>query len=182
MRIIDTTSKLILTALLIGLGAFAATTSAVAQQVSEPRVLSVHGDWTAYTFQENGNKVCYMASQPIKAEGNYSRRGDIFALITHRPAEDSQNVFSYVTGYTYKPNSEVDVTIDGKKFTLFTQNDMAWTVDDQTDARLVDSIRKGSRLSVKGTSSRGTLTTDTFSLRGSSAAHDAISRECGIAP
>lgn len=182
MRIIDMTSKMVLTALLIGLGFLVAGNQAIAQQVSEPRVLSVHGDWTAYTFQENGNKVCYIASQPIKAEGNYTRRGDIFALITHRPAEDSQNVFSYVTGYTYRPNSEVDVSIDGKKFTLFTQNDMAWTVDDQTDARLADAVRKGSRMTVKGTSARGTLTTDTFSLRGSSAAHDAISRECGIAP
>lgn len=148
----------------------------------EPRVLAVHGDWTAYVFTENGNKVCYMASQPIKAEGKYSKRGDIFALITHRPAEDSRDVFSYITGYTYKPNSNVTVKIGSKSFSLFTQNDMAWTVDDKTDRDLAEGIRNGSRMVVTGRSSRGTLTTDTFSLKGSSAAHDAISRECGLNP
>lgn len=154
-------------------------TSAYAQ---EPRVLSVYGDWTAYVFTENGNKVCYMASQPTKAEGKYSKRGDIFALITHRPAEDSRDVFSYITGYTYKPNSNATVKIGSKTFSLFTQNDMAWTVDDKTDRDIAQAIRNGSNMVVTGRSSRGTLTTDTFSLKGSSAAHDAISRECGLNP
>ncbi|MAS87593.1 MAG: hypothetical protein CMH30_06420 [Micavibrio sp.] len=169
----------------IGLFSFVfiwAAVIAFSAMASEPRVLSVHGDWTAYVFEENGNKVCYMASQPIKAEGNYSKRGDIFALITHRPAEDSRDVFSYITGYSYKPNSNVTVNVNAKKFTLFTQNDMAWTVDDKTDRDLVQAIRAGNNIIVTGESSRGTKTKDTFSLKGSSAAHDAISRECGLTP
>lgn len=149
-------------------------------QASDPELISRHGDWLAYQFTENGNKVCYMASQPEKAEGNYSRRGEIFALITHRPAENTKNVFSYITGYTYKPDSEVTVDIGDQTFTLFTENDRAWTPDDATDNALAQAVRQGSRMIVRGTSSRGTLTTDTFSLSGSAAAHDAISRACGV--
>ena len=149
---------------------------------SEPSVLSVHGDWTAYTFMEGKNKVCYMASQPTKATGNYTQRGEIFALITHRPSEDSKNVFSYVTGYNYKAGSDVTATIGNKKFVLFTHQDMAWTRDDRTDNAITNAVRTGSKIVVKGTSSRGTETTDTFSLKGSSAAYDAISRACGVAP
>lgn len=154
----------------------------VPAMADEPKVLSAHGDWTAYVFNENGNKVCYMASQPIKAEGAYTKRGDIFALVTHRPGEDSRDVFSYITGYSYKPSSNVSLSFGSKKFTLFTQNDMAWAVDDKTDRDIAKAIRGGSKMIVKGSSSRGTKTTDTFSLRGSSAAHDAISRECGLTP
>lgn len=150
-----------------------------AAHASEPQLISTYGDWSAYTFEENGNKVCYMASKPVKAEGKYSVRGDIFALITHRPAEKSKNVFSYVAGYTYKPNSDVKVTIDGKVFTLFTHKDMAWTSTADTDAVLAELIRKGSRMTVEGTSSRGTYTKDTISLKGSGGAHDAINKACG---
>ena len=74
------------------------------------------------------------------------------------------------------------MSFGSKQFTLFTQNDMAWAVDDKTDRDIAKAIRGGSKMVVKGTSSRGTKTTDTFSLRGSSAAHDAISRECGLTP
>ena len=149
-------------------------------QASEPRLIGTYGNWSAYVFTEDGNKVCYMASQPTSAEGNYTRRGDIFALVTHRPAEGTKDVFSYITGYTYKPGSDAIVRIGSNSFTLFTQDETAWTPDGETDVKLARAIRAGSNMTVKGSSSRGTLTTDTFSLKGSGAAHDAISQECGI--
>lgn len=146
----------------------------------EPRLIETSGDWSAYVFMEDGKKVCYMASQPKKAEGDYTRRGDIFALITHRPGENTKDVFSYITGYSYKPGSDVTVTIDSDKFTLFSQDDTAWASDASTDGKISQAIRKGSKMVIKGVSSRGTQTTDTFSLKGSGAAHSAISKECGI--
>ena len=162
-----------------------ATTAAITAfgataQAQTPTLIGTYGDWSAYSFMEGGNKVCYMVSQPKKAEGNYSQRGDIFALVTHRPAEKTKNVFSYITGYTYKDGSDVTVTVDSTNFTLFTQKDMAWTPDQDSDNRLTEALRKGSKFVVKGTSGRGTLTTDTFSLKGSGNAHDAITKECNM--
>lgn len=153
--------------------------SAGSAHANEPELIGRHGDWMAYKFMENGSKVCYMASQPTSAKGNYSKRGDVFALVTHRPSENTRNVFSYITGYTYKADSEVTVEIGKETFTLFTDNDRAWTPDDTTDQALSAAMRKGSKMVIKGESSRGTKTTDTFSLKGSGAAHDAITKECG---
>lgn len=149
-------------------------------RADEARTLGTFGDWTAYVFMEEGKKVCYMAAQPKKSEGAYSKRGDVYALITHRPSENTKDVFSYISGYSYKTGSDASVTIDGNKVTLFTQDDTAWTPDAATDAKMAQDIRKGSKMVVKGTSARGTQTTDTFSLKGSGEAHDAISKECGI--
>ena len=147
-------------------------------QGGEAKLIGTFGDWSAYVFIEDGNKVCYMASQPKKSTGNYTKRGDVFALITHRPAEGSKNVFSFVSGYGYKSGSEVSVTIDKEKFTLFTQDDAAWAADSGTDSKIAQSLRKGSSMVIKGVSSRGTATTDNFSLKGTGGAHDAIDKEC----
>ena len=147
---------------------------------SEPRLIGTFGDWAAYSFTENGKKVCYMASQPKTAVGNYTQRGDIFALITHRPAEKTVDVFSYITGYPYKPGSEVSIKVNGANFKLFTQDDTAWAADAAADRSLARAIQAGSNMVVKGTSKRGTLTTDTFGLSGSSKAYKKISQECGI--
>jgi len=147
---------------------------------SDPEEIGVFGDWTAYSFMENGNKVCYMASQPKTAVGNYTKRGDIFALITHRPAENTKDVFSYMTGYSYKPDSSVRVDVNGQAFNLFTQGDTAWAADASADNSMVLAIKAGTTMTVKGTSSRGTETVDSFGLSGSSKAYSKISAECGI--
>ena len=154
--------------------------SAPQAHASEPELLSTFNDWSAYTFEENGNKVCYMASIPRDAKGNYTKRGEIYAIITHRPAENTKDVFSYITGYNYKANSDVKLKIGSKEYTLFTQDDTAWAPDSDTDKRLAESIQKGNKMIVRGTSARGTKTTDTFSLKGSGAAYKAISKACGV--
>lgn len=146
----------------------------------KPRLLIEDGDWKAFVLVEGGQKVCYMVSQPTKEEGKYSSRGDIYALVTHRPAEGTNDVFSYIAGYSYKDGAEVKLTIDGRSFKLFTQGDTAWAEDAATDKKISASIRSGSKLVVQGTSSRGTATTDTFSLKGSGGAYKAISKECGV--
>ena len=138
------------------------------------------GDWSAFRFSEDGNKSCYIASQPAKAEGNYTRRGDIYALVTHRPAENRRDEVNVIIGYTFQVNSFVDVTIGGQTFKLFTKDDGAWTTNSDEDRRLVQAMIQGNRMVVKGTSSRGTLTTDTYSLKGFTAAYRKINDVCGV--
>lgn len=147
-------------------------------QAGQPRLISSHGDWEVYVFFEGKNKVCYIASQPQLQEGNYTKRGEPFALITHRPSENTRDVFSYIAGYTYKSGSEAYVTVDGQEFTLFTQDETAWGPDTQTDKKLAKAIQNGNKMVIKGTSTRGTLTTDTFSLKGSTKAYQVMSQEC----
>jgi hypothetical protein len=143
--------------------------------------LGTHGVWTAASFIDtDGSKVCYMSAEPTKQEGKYSKRGKVYAQITHRPGEGSKDVFSFSTGYEYKADSKATLTVDGKDTLLFTQNDTAWAEDSDTDGKIAQSLRKGSKMVVKGVSSRGTETVDTFSLSGSGAAHDAITKECGL--
>lgn len=166
-------------AILVLLGGLFLLSAGVAH-AAEPQLIATHGKWSAYTYtDEAGNKVCYMAAEPDKHEGNYKSRGAIFALVTNRPAEGTKNVFSYIAGYPYKDRSDVTARIGESSFTLFTQEDTAWAPDAATDEKITEALRKGSRMVVVGTSARGTRTTDTFSLSGSGAAHDAITRECG---
>ena len=147
---------------------------------ADPVLIGTYEAWKAYTLKETSGTVCYMVSTPKKAEGNYTRRGDIYAIITHRPAEKTRNVFSYITGYPYKVGSDVSMTFNnGRKYSLFTHDSTAWAPDAATDNAITEAIRAGSEMVVKGTSSRGTLTTDTYSLSGSSAAYKKISQACG---
>ncbi|MEM7170132.1 MAG: invasion associated locus B family protein [Pseudomonadota bacterium] len=165
---------------LASLAALMATALLLSAPVSAQGIerLGDFGDWSAFKFFEDGNPACYMASQPIKDEGDYTRRGDIYALVTHRPAESRRDEVSFVAGYDFKSDSTVEVTIGSLKKQLFTQGDSAWAADKETDGELVKAMIRGSRMIVKGTSSRGTGTVDTYSLSGFTKAHRAIGDAC----
>jgi len=145
-----------------------------------PQSLGAFKDWGAFTFEENGQKVCYMASRPKKSEGNYKSRGEVHLLITHRPAEKSFDVVSVIAGYPFQPNSDAIIQVGNQSFRLFTDGETAWARDEKTDKALVEAIRSGRMLVVKGTSGRGTTTSDTYSLDGTGAAYDAINKACGV--
>lgn len=152
-----------------------------AQGFEVARKISEHNDWTAWKADAAEGPVCFATSEPTAQEGDYTRRGEVIARITHRPGRapaGSWDVFSMKAGYTYAADSRVTLEIDGETFTLFANNDTAWSFD-QDDRRLVQAIRAGNRMVVRGQSSRGTDTVDTFSLRGSTAAVNAINEACG---
>jgi hypothetical protein len=142
--------------------------------------LGTHRSWSSYTYPESGSKVCFMASKPTKSLPAGARRGEIYAMVTHRPGQNSRGVVSFVAGYTFKSNSEVELTIGNQRFSLFTDGDTAWARDDTADRAILQAIRAGASMTVVGTSSRGTKTTDTYSLAGSSAALEAINKACGV--
>lgn len=139
------------------------------------------GDWDVYDQKENGSTACVMSSEPIKSVGKYTKRGPVYLIISHRPAEQRYNELSFQAGYTFKKQSNVAMTIDGKKkFSLITKKGHAWTIDAETDEAMIKAMRAGSTLVVKGVSSRGTKTTDTFSLKGFTAAVKSINKTCKV--
>lgn len=155
---------------------------------AEPRAIGAYTDWTAFRDTENGKPICYVGSRPTSARGNYTRRGDTYVLAAIRPAESADPVVSIEAGYPYRADSKVRVDIDGERsFELFTNNRTykggdgkgdAWAVDEAADRALVEAMKAGRQMIVKGTSSRGTLTTDTYSLAGFTAAFNAMVDAC----
>ena len=136
------------------------------------------GDWSSFKFVEDGKPGCYMASQPKKAEGDYEKRGDIYAIVAHRPAENRRDEVSIVAGYSFEKDSWAEVIIGKQSYKLFTEDDGAWAPDKDADKALVTAMKKGTTMVVKGTSLRGTATTDTYSLKGFTKAYNTISKAC----
>ena len=153
-----------------------AATSAFSQSLG-----GQYKDWAFFTSKEDGNKVCYITSNPTRKTGTYKIRGDVYMIVTYRGSGSIPEV-SIDTGFPYKNGSNVDFVIDGKKqFTFFTSGQtpqMAWAKDSQADRTVIDAMKRGSRVNTKGTSARGTVAQDTYSLKGFSAAYDKMIAAC----
>lgn len=146
----------------------------------EVTVLGAFQDWTAYSTVQGGKKVCYMAATPTKDEGKYTKRGKIYAMVSHRPEAQTNSVVSVHAGYTFKEGSPVRVAIGSKSFEMFTHGDTAWAPDSDEDVALVRAMKAGHRMVIEGVSARNTPTRDTYSLNGFTAAYREISRACGV--
>ena len=146
----------------------------------QPTMLGQYGDWGAYTGTSGGKKVCFALGRPSSSQTNPPNRprDPAYMFVSTRPAENVRNEVSIVIGYSFKANSEASAEIDAAKFAMYTQNDGAWIKEAADENRLIDAMRKGSNLVVKGTSGRGTETTDRYSLKGIAQAIDRVNQEC----
>ncbi len=136
--------------------------------------------WQAYSDTEKGRKICYLVGEPSKSEPAGAKRSKVYASVTHRPADKVANEVSFNAGYLFKEGSDAELVIDGRKFSLFTNKDGAWSRDAATDKALVDALAKGKQAVIKGVSARGTETTDTYSLAGLAQALQQIDKACGV--
>ncbi len=143
----------------------------------EPKQIGTFNDWRAYTYEDAGGEICYVVSEPKKAEGNYSRRGDIYFLVTHRPSGKVFDEVSIITGYTYANGYEPTATIGREKFNFYSEGDAAWAFSAE-EKKLINAMKGGATMVVRGKSTRGTITTDTYSLSGVTAAMQAIDKAC----
>lgn len=139
--------------------------------------LGLHKKWQAHSYNEAGAKVCNMWSQPTKHEEGGKPRGEIYAFVTHRTSSKRFHEVSFDMGYPLKDKSEVTVSIGSKKFKLFTHGSSAFSFKDK-DKDLVNAMRRGITMVVRGTSARGTKTRDVYSLKGFTNAHRAINKAC----
>ncbi len=154
--------------------------AAVPARAAGPKTLGAFGEWSAHALSGSAEKTCYAHSEPGKSIGKYTRRDETYVQVTRRTSERGKTEFGVTAGYTYKVESDVEIDIDGRKFTLFTVKDSAWAREQGDEAQLVAAMKAGSTMVVRGTSTRNTRTTDTYSLKGFTDAYKTMGKACGI--
>jgi invasion protein IalB len=157
-----------------------ALSSGALAQADQPTLLGQYGDWGAYSATPGGKKVCFALSKPkaSKTEPVGRKRDPAYLFISTRPSENVRQEVSVIIGYPFKSSSDATAEIGPTKFAMYTQNDGAWIKNVAEEARFVEAMRKGADLTVKGTSGRGTTSTDQFSLKGLAQALDRAEQEC----
>jgi hypothetical protein len=146
----------------------------------KPTLLGQYGDWGAYTASPGGKKVCFAIAKPASSVTNPPGRprNPIFMFISTRPAEKVTNEVSIIIGYPFKPGTESSVEVGSTAYALYTQQDGAWIKNGAEEAQMVDAMKGAQSAVVKGSSAKGTQSSDTFSLKGLSQALDRVAQDC----
>lgn len=144
--------------------------------------------WHGYRGDEAGRPVCYMVSAPVDQVGNYTDRGDAYAMVALRPNGPPGRLVGFALGYRAEAEGEVTVSVDGaERFVLRIADggagapgtSAAYPSDGAFGQRLVEAMRGGAELDIEATSAGGTPTRDRYSLFGFTATYQAIEAACG---
>lgn len=151
-------------------------------QESTNRV-AANTDWSV--FEDSDPRECWGVSAPKQTvntrDGNEVavRRGEVLLMVFYRPGEQVQGQVAFTGGYPFAGGSTVSIAINGgDTYQMYTEGEWAWPATPEDDAALVAAMKRGAEAEVVGRSGRGTVTTDTFSLLGFTAAVDEAARRC----
>jgi len=147
---------------------------------AEPTLIGQFGTWGAYSATPNGKRVCFALAKPTSSKTNPPNRprDPAYAFISTRPAERVVNEVSVMIGYALKPGSESTLEVGGASYAMYTQGDGLWIKNAAEEEQMVQALRRSADAVIKGTSAKGTETTDTFSLKGLAQALDKIAQDC----
>jgi hypothetical protein len=154
---------------------------AASAQESSNRV-AAKTDWSV--FVETNPTECWGVSAPKETVNTRDgrvvavRRGDILLFVSYRPDSGVSGEVSFTGGYPFAGGSTVSLEIGDATFELFSEGEWAWPASASDDAKIVTAMKRGTLAVVTARSSRGTVTRDTFSLLGLTAALEEAERRC----
>ena len=118
---------------------------------------------------------CFIGSAPVETDLPESKQRGITYILVYRINKSKDAILQIAAGYPYKKDQNVDVTIGNVQFDFYSDDDTAWSNDDN---KVIFAMKKGIKLTVKGESSRGTKTTDIYTLKGFTAAYNQLFNDC----
>ena len=153
----------------------------MAQEESDSRV-AANTDWSV--FVESDPNECWAVSAPKETVNTRDgsvvtvNRGDIRLIVFYRPSENVSGQVMFAGGYPFAGGSTVSFEVGETTFQMFTEGETAWPATPEDDGKFVAAMKRGAQAVVTGRSSRGTTTTDTFSLLGFTAAVEEAEKRC----
>ena len=132
------------------------------------------GSWTFTKY----NNWCYIGSLPTSSDlPETKKRGDNYILV-YKIIGSDENIVQVEAGYKYNLDKNIVVKIDNTAFSFYSTEDSsetAWTDDDN---KVIYAMKKGLKLVLSGESSRGTITNDTYTLKGFTSAVNKLNEDC----
>ena len=121
---------------------------------------------------------CYIGSLPLKSDlPDTKKRGENYILVYKLIGSD-EKIIQIEAGYNYNLSADILVKIDQAEYGFYTTKDSSDTAWTNNDSEVIYAMKMGLELILNGESSRGTITNDTYTLKGFTAALNKLNEDC----
>ena len=148
-------------------------TPAAAAKADGPKLINKFDDWIAATHPESGVPTCYAFTRAESSIPKLAGRGGVVLTVTQRPS--GRDAVALEAGFTYAPDATVTVQADQTGLDFYTHQRAAFARDGHA---AVVAFKAAGRAIARSPGPHDATVTDTFSLKGFTAAYEAISKAC----
>ena len=148
---------------------------AIAEEVKK---IGKFKDWETLVLINDTEKVCFAQSKPVlQSPKSYKREARLF--VSFRPNEKILNEISITAGYQFKNQNSITAKSGKFKYKFdIAQENFAWMADNKIEKKMINTMKKGSRIMVSGYNQEGSQTIDHYSLLGFTKAYKAAKKSC----
>ena len=141
-----------------------------------------HLGWSV--FVADSPKDCFVTSGPKKTVNKRDNvvvsvnRGKILLYVVYRPKDKNEGTVTFTGGYLFAKGRNVTIKINAATYEIGTNGEWAFPPNEDADKKIIAAMKSGSEAVVTALSERGTVTKDTFSLLGFTAALKDAKKRC----
>jgi hypothetical protein len=138
-----------------------------------PKMIGQFEDWIAATHREAGQPVCYAFTRAQSSSPKLSGRGAVVLTVTQRMSR--RDDVAIESGFSFAPDDFVTVQADQTELDFYTAHRAAFA---RKGHAAVKAFETAGRAIARSPGPHEVKVTDTYSLKGFTAAYKAISKAC----
>ncbi|HUB11182.1 MAG TPA: invasion associated locus B family protein [Acetobacteraceae bacterium] len=138
-----------------------------------PKQLASYDDWIAATHGDGAQLVCYALTRAKTSTPSVPGRGQVVLTVSERPTV--RDTVAMEAGFDYAKNAAVTVQVDQTGLDFYARGGDAYARDSKA---AVAAFQHGERAIARSPGPHKDQVTDTFSLKGFSAAYAAVVKAC----
>ena len=154
------------------------TMSFTSSNAQEIKKIGKFKDWETIVVTDESAKLCFAQSKPVlQSPKNNVREARLF--ISFRPSEKISDEVSITSGYEYNMQNAIQAKSGKNKIKFdISKDNFAWIASNKIEKKMINVMKKGSRIMITGYNKSGSQTIDHYSLMGFTKAYNSAKKNC----
>ena len=135
-------------------------------------------DWETLVLIKDSGLTCFVQTKPVLQSPKANKR-EARLFVSFRPNDKVTDEISITSGYEFNSQNSILATSGKKKYKFdIAQDGFAWISSNKVEKKMINTMKKGSRIMITAYNKSGSQTIDHYSLLGFTKAYNTAKKSC----
>ena len=135
-------------------------------------------DWETLVLIKDSGLTCFVQTKPVLQSPKTNKR-EARLFVSFRPSDKVTDEISITSGYEFNSQNSILATSGKKKYKFdIAQDGFAWISSNKVEKKMINTMKKGSRIMITAYNKSGSQTIDHYSLLGFTKAYNTAKKSC----
>jgi len=135
-------------------------------------------DWETLVLIKDNELTCFAQTKPVLQSPKANKR-EARLFVSFRPNDKVSDEISTTSGYEFNSQNSILATSGKKKYKFdIAQDGFAWISSNKVEKKMINTMKKGSRIMITAYNKSGSQTIDHYSLLGFTKAYNIAKKSC----